>query len=84
MVLAGVLFRGGLSLPAAKQLHPCRFRHDAAVAFVFLRESSPELFKQELSHFVVDQILLDYKTVMMSIGDLDDFGMRKPALKFGN
>jgi hypothetical protein len=56
----------------------------AAVAFALLRVPNPASFNQEFSHFIVDQFLLGYETVVMTIGDHYCFCMRKSALKFGN
>jgi hypothetical protein len=43
-----------------------------------------ESFKQELSHFAINLLLLGDETVVMSAGDHHDLCLRKSALKFGN
>ena len=43
-----------------------------------------ELFKQEFSHFARDQFRLHHETIVVTIGNLDDFGMGKSALKFSH
>lgn len=48
------------------------------------RRLDTELLKQEFSHFIIDQLLLGYETVVMSIGDHDNVCMRKSVLKFGD
>jgi hypothetical protein len=39
---------------------------------------------QKLTHFLMDQIFLCNETVVMAVRNHDNFGMRKPALEFGN
>jgi hypothetical protein len=55
----------------------------AKVVFSFLWQVT-ESVEQEFPHFIMDQFLLGYKTVVMSIRDNYCFCMRKSVLKFGN
>ena len=79
-LLAGVSFRGGYTSAHRETTSSLL---TAEVAFTFLRVPN-ELFKQEFSHFIIDEFLLGYETVVMSIGDHYNFCMRKSVLKFGN